>query len=134
MALKQLFSDPSILLSTEDVYGKLDSLYPDKPWKRNTIYLHLHSFSINHPGRKHHPHTEGKCFLFWTDDRKYRKWNPQQDGLWVLREGRVVPDLAEAEIGGELANLGPNVVVEGPSSLSIEQDLEECLSQNLQML
>jgi hypothetical protein len=90
-ALQQMFSDPTKQLTRDEVYEAFDNLYPAKPWKRNTIYLHLAAFSINNPARKHHPETEGKCFLFWDGDRTYRKWNPQQDGTWVLREDGLHP-------------------------------------------
>src|SRR5258708_32831583 len=136
-ALRKLFADPETNLTRDAVYQAFDKAYPDKPWKRNTIYLHLVSFSINHPQRKHHPQSEGKSFLFWDGDESCRKWIPEQDGTWVLRGDGIV------KIGEEDAPEQPvltgtpdseDSTVAGPGSLSIERDLEESLVQNLGIL
>jgi hypothetical protein len=136
-ALRKLFSDPQKNLTREAIYDALDKAYPTKPWKRNTIYLHLIAFSINHPQRKHHRQTEGKCFLFWDGDRGFRKWMPEQDGTWTLGVDGIVrsgEDGAPMQtIVGSLAE-SEDSTVPGPISLSIERDLEECLIQNLGML
>lgn len=136
-ALRTLFDDPTVQLTRDAVYQALDRAYPNKPWKRNTIYLHLIAFSINHPQRKHHPQTEGKCFLYWDGYSSFRKWNPEEDGKWVLTENGVV----RAGEDGEAASMifisaaeGDDSTVPGPVSLSVERDLEQSLIQNLGML
>jgi hypothetical protein len=136
-ALRELFADPSIHLTRDEVYRALDRAYPNKPWKKNTIYLHLFAFSINHHERKYHPQLEGKSFLFWDGDKGFRRWNPEQDGTWILRDGGIV----RVGQGGEpLASISMEAsdtedsTVPGPVSLTIERDLEESLIQNLAML
>lgn len=136
-ALQKLFCDPTVHFTRDQVYEALDHAYPDKPWKRNTIYLHLSGYSINNPIRRHHPATEGKCFLFWDGDRTYRKWIPEQDGTWVLHEDgihRVGEEGALEHAAEQLAAETEDSTVAGPISLSIERDLEESLVQNLAML
>lgn len=137
-ALQKIFSDPDVHLTRDEVYEAMDKEYPHKPWKRNTIYLHLSGFSINNPSRRHHPATEGKCFLFWDGVKSYRKWIPERDGTWVLRENGIhrVGEEGEQEQMVETAVLteGEDSTVAGPISLSIERDLEESLVQNLAML
>jgi hypothetical protein len=135
-ALRKLFLDPQTQLTRDAVYLALDTAYPTKPWKRNTIYLHLLAFSINHPQRKHHRQTEGKCFLFWDGDKGFRKWIQEQDGTWVLGEGgilRVGEDgILDQPVSTPLESDDSTVI--GPISLSIERDLEDSLVQNLGML
>jgi hypothetical protein len=136
-ALRKLFSDPQTNLTRDAVYEALDKAYPHKPWKRNTIYLHLIAFSINHPQRKHHRQTEGKCFLFWDGDKGFRKWMPEQDGTWTLgTEGivRIGEDGSPAQVIVAASSESEDSTVAGPISLSIERDLEDCLVQNLAML
>jgi endonuclease len=138
-ALQKIFVDPSIHLSRDEVYEALDTAYPHKPWKRNTIYLHLSGFSINNPSRRHHPATEGRCFLFWDGNRSYRKWIPEKDGTWVLREDGIhrVGEDGQPELPVETiiaTEVEDSTIVVGPISLSIERDLEESLIQNLAML
>jgi hypothetical protein len=136
-ALRKLFADPQTHLRRDAVYDALDKAYPNKPWKRNTIYLHLIAFSINHPQRKHHRQTEGKCFLFWNGDKGFRKWISEQDGTWVLRDEGIVrvgeECVPEQSISMVLTD-SDDPTVAGQISLSIEHDLEECLTQNLGML
>jgi endonuclease len=137
-ALQKIFFDPAVQLTRDEVYEALDKAYPQKPWKRNTIYLHLSGFSINNPSRRHHPATEGKCFLFWDGDRSYRKWIPENDGTWVLRTDGIhrVGEHGEPEqpVEAIIATEVEDPTVAGPISLSIERDLEESLVQNLAML
>jgi len=134
-ALRTLFADPATLLTRDGVYQALDRAYPQRPWKRSTIYLHLRFFSINNPQRKHHADTEGKCFLFWDGNDGYRKWVPESDGTWELREGvlfRVGDNgAATAAVASEASE---DATVSGLISLSIERDLEDSLAQNLAML
>lgn len=136
-ALRKLFANPETYLARDAVYQALDKAYPNKPWTRGTIYLHLSFFSINNPLRKHHPKTEGKCFLFWDGDGGFRKWIPERDGRWILREDGIVRledgNMAEQPI--LMATPDPDdSTVARPSSLSIERDLEDSLVQNLTML
>lgn len=136
-ALRKLFADPQTNLTRDAVCEALDRAYPNKPWKRNTIYLHLIAFSINHPQRKHHKQTEGKCFLFWDGDKSFRKWVPEQDGTWTLGEEGIIKisgDGTPAQVMVPVASESEDSTVAGPVSLSIERDLEECLVQNLAML
>jgi hypothetical protein len=136
-ALRKLFADPQTHLTRDGVYSTLDKAHPNKPWKRNTIYLHLIAFSINHPQRKHHRQTEGKCFLFWDRDKGFRKWIPEKDGTWTLGADGIVQvgaDGAPAELVLAAPSDPDESTVAGPISLSIECDLEECLIQNLAML
>jgi hypothetical protein len=136
-ALRKRFADPTTYHTRDAVYEALDKAYPSKPWKRTTISLHLKFFSVNHPQRKHHPLTEGKCFLFWDGDKGFRKWIPEQDGTWVLREEGIVrlgeDGVPEAATSAEAPNSDDSAVA-GPVSLSIERDLEESITQNLSML
>lgn len=135
-ALDQMFSQPGLILSRDDVYQKFDEQFPEKPWKRSTLYHHLQAYCINHPGRRFHPQTEGKCFLYFLGDARFRRWNPETDGIWVLKDNMVQP-LGESEIDLEDAGdeeEGLELVVSGPVSLSIEKDLENSIVQNLEML
>jgi hypothetical protein len=136
-ALRKLFADPETCLTRDAVYQALDKAYPSKPWTRGTIYLHLSFFSINNPRRRHHPRTEGKCFLFWDGDDGFRKWIPERDGTWILRDDGLVRledgNMAEQPILATTPD-SDDSTVGGPISLSIERDLEDSLVQNLTML
>jgi hypothetical protein len=136
-ALRKLFADPNTFLTRSAIYEALDKAYPDKPWARGTIYLHLSFYSINNPRRKHHPATEGKCFLFWDGHDGFRKWIPEQDGTWVLGKDGIVyvgeDGAAEQAIAATVPD-SEDSAVPGPISLSIERDLEDSLVQNLSML
>jgi hypothetical protein len=100
--------------------------------------LHLNFFSVNNPRRKHHPNTEGKCFLFWDGADGFRKWIPEQDGVWKLANGDLVR-LVDSKDGTTETYLAHQSVLQDSTavdqtSLSIERDLEDWLSQNLAML
>jgi hypothetical protein len=138
-ALRRLFDDPKTFLTREGVYRALDKAYPNRPWKQSTIYLHLNFFSVNNPRRKYHPSTEGKCFLFWDGKDGFRKWIPEQDGAWELRDGQLVRigvdgQEVPAEERLKADATSEDQAVNELASLSIERDLEDWLVHNLELL
>jgi hypothetical protein len=117
-ALVRLFHDPSVRLTLDEVCDALAKAH-NKRWKPSTVDMHLRFYSINHPHRKGHPETEGHCFLFWDGAKRFRRWIPEEDGTWVLRNGRVervdaVPEeQGSAEPSSPLVDLDDSTIV-GP--------------------
>jgi endonuclease len=132
-AIHEVFDGQTGILSTNEVIDRIDAKHPDQPWKRNTISAHLIALSVNHPLRRHYPSVSRHAFLFSVGRGRYRQWNPEQDGTWVVTENGVrLVDGSEDAIEAESEAETESVVM--ATSLSLESDLEKCLAANLQQL
>jgi len=132
-AIQEVFENERGILTTSEVIDKIYTKYPDRPWKRNTISAHLIALSVNHPSSIHHPSTRKHAFLFSLGNGRYRRWDSEQDGTWVVTDmGVQLIDesedvvVSEEESEFEISPTG--------TSLSLERDLERSLVANLEQL
>jgi len=129
--MQEVFAGERGILTATAVIDKIYARYPDRPWKENTIRAHLVALSVNHPSSRHHPRARKHAFLFSLGDGRYRRWNPEQDGMWELTEAGV--QLVDADGEGEEDELQLEATTVG-TSISLERDLERSLLSNLEQL
>lgn len=129
-AIKEIFDHETGVLTTKQVTDKIYTKYPDKPWKKSTISAHLIGLSVNHPTSKHYPWARKQAFLFSLGNGRYRLWDPEQDGTWVVTENGVM--LAD-EVEDVEEDISQDIVVTD-TALSFERDLESSLSSNIEQL
>ncbi len=129
-AIEEVFADEKGVLSTAQVVERIYAKYPDQPWQKNTIHAHLIGLSVNHPTSRHYPSTRKHAFLFSLGGGRYRRWNPETDGLWEVTDQGVqlVQTSEEAEAGEELETTALD------TTFSLERDLEKSLLSNLVQL
>jgi hypothetical protein len=129
-AIEEAFGDEAGVLSTSQVIERVYAKHPDQPWQTNTIQAHLIGLSVNHPSSRHYPSARKQAFLFNLGGGRYRRWNPEEDGNWVVTDHgvQVAETSEEAEVVEELetTDLG--------TSFSLERDLERSLLSNLAQL
>jgi hypothetical protein len=132
-ALRNVFAEETGVLTTAQVTERIYAAHPDRPWKKNTISAHLIAFSVNHPSRRHHRSAWNYGFLFSLGNGRYRKWRPEEDGMWAVDETGVrLVDESEDAIEA-VDGAGTNLAAE-ETSLSLERDLERSLVGNLNKL
>lgn len=126
-AIKEVFANEKGVLTTQQVTEKINSKYPDQPWKKSTITAHLIGLSVNHQTSIHYPWARKKAFLFSLGNGRYRTWDPEQDGTWEVTDSgiRLVDDIEVVE--NEEINTQA-------TALSFERDLEKSLSVNIKQL
>ena len=130
-AIKEVFADEPGILTTKQVVDKIYAKYTYEPWKKSTITAHLMGLSVNHPSSKHYPSARRQAFLFSLGNGRYRLWNPEQDGNWVIKKGEVVLEDDENE---NIEDGSEEHATTTDTALSFERDLEASLSQNLEQL
>lgn len=132
-AIEEAFANVTDVLTTSDVVKRIYAKYPDQPWKQVTISDHLIGLSVNHTSSKHYPSVRKHAFLFSLGNGRYRRWNPDQDGMWEVTEQGVqlVDSSEEAEVAKDITDLELAAV---DTSLSLERDLEKSLLANLGQL
>ncbi|MDP2859187.1 MAG: endonuclease NucS [Bacillota bacterium] len=131
-AIQRVFENESKALTTEEVLARIDALYPDKPWKASTIRAHLLGLSVNHPSSRHYS-VRKHAFLFSLGRGRYRLWDAEADGTWVVtEEGVVLADMEDEDISSGDAELGES---SSPGvALSLERDLETWMVSRLEQL
>ena len=122
-AIYRVFADVSGILTTDQVIERLHEHYPEDPWKTSTIRAHLIGLSVNHPSSHHYPYSRPHAFLFSLGKGRYRKYDSNNDGDWIVTDDgvKLVEDDSE-----ELDVLETGV--------SLERDLERWLLSNLNAL
>jgi endonuclease len=132
-AVQEVFDNESGTLTTREVTDRIYARYPDRPWKENTVSCHLIGMSINHPSSRHYPSTRTHACLFSLGNGRDRRWNPEQDGTWVLTDDGVqlVDDSQDALISEDEAE-DESVALGLP--VSLERDLEMSLLADLGQL
>ena len=130
-AIKEVFDKETGVLTTKDVIGKIYAKYPDEPWKKSTITAHLMGLSVNHQSSIHYAWARKQAFLYSLGNGRYRLWDPEQDGNWVVTENGVmledeIEDIIEEDMGQKIG------ITE--TALSFERDLEKSLSANIEQL
>lgn len=130
-AIEEVFASETGVLTTRQVIDRIYSKYSDKPWKENTISAHLIGLSVNHPTSRYYPSVRKHAFLFSLGNGRYRRWNQNQDGTWIVTEQGVVlqDSTEEAQVVEQELELGAAI-----TSLSLEQDLRLGLVTNLERL
>lgn len=129
-AIEEVFADESGVLSTNQVVERIYVKYPDRPWQKNTIQAHLIGLSVNHPTSRHYPSQRKHAFLFSLGGGRYRRWNPEQDGVWEVTDQGV--QIVEA--GDDVEIVEELETVTSETALSLERDLEMALVANLAQL
>ncbi len=130
-AIKEAFTQETGVVTTKQVIDRVYAKHTDQPWKKSTITAHLMGLSVNHPSSRHYPWARKQAFLFSLGNGRYRKWNPEQDGNWVVTEEGVVLADDQEEIAEDDAVLNETI---SDAGLSFERDLEISLSANLEQL
>jgi len=136
-AINEVFENEKGVLNTNDVIAKIYSQYPDQPWKKNTISHHLVGLSVNHPSSRHHLSIRKHAFLFSLGNGRYRRWNQEQDGKYILTDTGVELEdegedaiISEEESGEEIEHDNSS----NGTSISLERDLEKYIIANLELL
>ncbi len=129
-AIREIYAAETGVLTTSQVIEKIYAKYPDQPWKKSTITAHLMGLSVNHPSSIHYMWTRKHAFLFSLGNGRYRKWNEEQDGTWVVTENGVclVDDSEDVQIAEDEFGLPVS------TSVSLEKDLERSMLGNLEQL
>ncbi len=131
-AIAEVFANETGILSTAQVIERVYAKYPDQPWRRNTIQAHLIGLSVNHPTSRHYPSQRKHAFLFSLGGGRYRRWNPETDGIWEVTDKGVqvagASEEAETEAVEELETTASD------TTFSLERDLEKGLLSNLAQL
>lgn len=128
-AIKKVFDEEVGVLTTSEVIAKINARHPEQPWKDSTISAHLIGLSVNHPSSRHYPSVRQHGFLFSLGNGRYRLWNKEEDGVWVLTPNGV--ELLDDEVSvdqEEVEDAGYGM------SLSLEKDLENSLITSLSQL
>lgn len=129
-AIREVFKNKDEVLTTDEVINRIYSKYPNKPWKTSTISAYLIGLSVNHPSSRYYPYARQQAFLFSLGNGKYRLWDPEKDGIWVVIETGV--QLLDANGG---TNSMEDVEQENiNTAASLEKDLENALVSNLEQL
>jgi len=125
-AVQQAFDGETGVLTTADVVARITANHPDQPWKTSTISAHLIGLSVNHPSSRHYPSVRQHGILFSLGNGRYRLWNEEEDGVWVVTPSGVElrdEDEGDDHEGVEDASYG--------MSVSLERDLEDSLMAGL---
>jgi len=120
-AVKETVKSFDRVVSTKEVIGYIYEKYPQRPWKESTISAHMIGCSVNHSSSKHYP--SFPKFLFYIGPGKYRMYDPNRDGEWIVdyKGARIVGDeVTESETEDMLG-----------VSLELERALEEQIIKNL---
>ncbi len=132
-AIVEAFENESGVLTTDQVTQRVYSRHLDQPWKEGTISCHLIGMSVNHPSSRHYPSQRKHAFLFSLGGGRYRRWNPQRDGTWVVTDTGVqlVDEGGDALMPEDESESEADYV---GTSVSLERDLERSLLANLEQL
>lgn len=123
-AIKEVFTELNRVASAKEVVRIINQRYPNR-WKESAIYAHLYGCSVNRPSAyMQHPYMPK--FLFDHGRRMYELYNPEKHGKYdkgypVSRKPAGASGEEEPEIEEEI-------------SLSLERDLEEYISRNLEQI
>jgi hypothetical protein len=132
-AILEVFSGTDRILSTNDVVSKIYAKYSDEPWQRNTISAHLIGLSVNHSSSHHYPSFRKHAFLYSLGNGRYRLYDPDADGSWVVTDRGV--ELADSSDDVAIAeDENDNISEMTGVSLSLERDLESNLIGHLDQL
>jgi hypothetical protein len=132
-AIQEIFEQEQRVLSTNEVISKVYARHPEQPWQRNTISAHLIGLSANHSSSHHYPSFRKHAFLFSLGGGRYRLWNEEADGTWIVTGNgvRLADDSEDVMIAEEAADEADEL---GGVSLSLERDLENTLLARLDQL
>lgn len=129
-AIAEVFEAERGVLTTRQIIERVYLLYPERPWKENTIQAHLMGLSVNHTSGHHYPWIHKRAFLWQESSGRYRLWDPEGDGPRANGGEPEIVDLPEPETEAEFEGLASTF----ETSVSLERDLEHALLQNLSQL
>ena len=78
-AVQEVFADENGILSADQVIERVCALYPDKPWKANTVQAHLVGLSVNPPANGESSGSAQHVWLYNLGDGRYRRWHPKPE-------------------------------------------------------
>lgn len=130
-AVQCAFDGETGVLTTADVVARIAANHPDQRWKTSTISHHLVGLSVNHPSSRHHPSIRQYAFLFSLGNGRYRLWDVQKDGTWIVTESGV--ELVDEDLNGAGDDEDEDEAVSYGygTAVSLERDLEDNLVTNL---
>jgi endonuclease len=133
-AIREVFKTTDEVLTTADVKQRVTVAYPGR-WKDGAISADLIGSSVNAPSSRWYPTARKYAFLFSLGNGRYRLWNPEEDGQWIvtetgvqLVEGDTVPP---EELDGDE---GMSDLTNAEATISLERDMEASLVTGLQQL
>jgi endonuclease len=133
-AIREAFKSKDDVLTTSEVRRRVNAAYPEQ-WKDGSVSADLIGSSVNAPSSRHYPTARRHAFLFSLGDGRYRLWNSETDGQWVVTDTGV--QLVEGD-APQLEELnGDECVTEMASveaTISLERDMEASLVTALQQL
>jgi len=123
-AVKEAVKSFDRVVSAREVINYIYKKYPNRPWKESTINAHVIGCSVNHSSSKHYP--SFPKFLFYVGPGRYRMYNPDKDGKWIV-------DYKGARIAGDEIEESETEDTLGVS-FNLERDLEEQIVKNLDQI
>ena len=127
-AVKEAVTKLGGIVSIGQVTDYIHKKYPDKPWKRNTIQCHLIGLSVNHHSSQYYPSLRKQACLFYIPRGRFRLYDPENDGRWVVDDKGV--HLAGEENLGDIED--EETFIE--TTISLERDLEDHIIRNLDQI
>lgn len=133
-AIREVFKNKDEVLTTAEVKERVNAAYPDQ-WRDGSIAADLVGSSVNAPSSRWYPTARKHAFLFSLGDGRYRLWNPETDGQWVVTDTGVQLVEGDAPQPEELnGNEGMPETANVEATISLERDMEASLVTALQQL
>jgi endonuclease len=133
-AIRQVFKSKDEVLTTAHVKQHVHKVYPGQ-WKDTSISADLIGSSVNAPSSRWYKTARKNAFLFSLGDGRYRLYDPDTDGHWIVTDTGV--ELAESgatspdDLTGEEA---ATEAVVAEATITLERDMEASLVNNLDQL
>lgn len=108
------------IVTTQQVIDWVYRKYPDRPWKTNTIALHLQGLSINHPSGKHHPTLHRQACLYFVGNGRFRLNDSKEN----FEDSSIKDEFSDEITDDEYYE----------ATLSLERDLEEYIIRDLNQI
>ncbi len=133
-AIREAFKTKDEVLTTAEVKRRINATHPGQ-WKDTSISADLVGSSVNAPSSRWYPTARKNAFLFSLGDGRYRLWDRETDGTWIVTETGV--QLAEGDAPQPEEADGDEGAVEmsnTEATISLERDMEASLVSALQQL
>lgn len=69
-------------LTAKDAKDYIRKNYPEDKVNESTVSAQIIACSVNHPSAHHYP--DSHRFLFYLGNGRYRRYDPEKDGLWEI--------------------------------------------------
>lgn len=133
-AIREVFKSKDEVLTTAEVRRRVNAAYPGQ-WKDTSVSADLIGSSVNAPSSRWYPTARKHAFLFCVGDGRYRLWNRETDGQWVVTETGVQLVEGDTPPPDELnGDEGVSEIANVEATISLERDMEASLVTALQQL